>query len=101
MASSDHSAFGAVLERARRFALDIEGRTTIGPAVGGDEERMVHYDALVTDPALRRATHSLYASEHYVQAVNEAYKVVNNTVKKRAGTSDKDGASMMMVVFDR
>jgi uncharacterized protein (TIGR02391 family) len=62
---------------------------------------MALYDALVTDDALRKATRSLYVSEHYVQAVSEAYKVVNNTVKRKSGATDKDGGPMMMVVFDR
>lgn len=102
MASSDRTTVASILDRARRIALDIEGRTSLIPLPKPTEveERMDLYDTLVTDLALRKATRTLYRDEHYVQAVNEAYKVVNNTVKKKAAT-DKDGGPMMMVVFDR
>src|SRR5262245_61482254 len=102
MARSDRANIASILDRARRIALDIEERTSIVPIPQPDEarERLAHYDGLISDQALRKATRSLYASQHYVQAVTEAYKLVNNTVKKKAGTAEKDGASMMMAVFD-
>ena len=62
---------------------------------------MALYDAMVSDGSLRQATRRLFRDGYYAQAVGEAYKVVNNTVKKKASTPDKDGTPMMMAVFDR
>lgn len=107
MASSDRSGAASILDRARRIALDIETRTSLvplpAPAPPPDEatQRLALYDALVTDGSLRQATRQLFKDGHFAQAVGEAYKVVNNTVKKKANTPDKDGTPMMMAVFDR
>jgi uncharacterized protein (TIGR02391 family) len=107
MASSDRQGVASVLDRARRLALDIEARTSLvplpAPAPPPDEatQRLALYDALITDGSLRQATRRLFRDGYYAQAVNEAYKVVNNTVKKKANTPDKDGTPMMMAGFDR
>ena len=103
MASSDRSTVANVLDRARRMALDLEARTSVIPLSKPDEQqqRLALFDTLVIDASLRSATRRLFRDAHYAQAVTEAYKVVNNTVRTRAGTPTKDGTPMMMVVFDR
>jgi len=100
MSSSERAS---ILDRARKFALEVEGRTSLIPLPKptDDEERLALYDALITDAALRKATQTLYRDGYHAQAVGEAFKVVNNTVRKKAGTPTKDGTPMMMVVFDR
>jgi uncharacterized protein (TIGR02391 family) len=103
MGSSDRPTVASILDRARRFALDIEGRTSLIPLPAPDEQeqRLELLDTLVTDALLRQATRRLFRDGYYAQAVTEAYKVVNNTVKTNAKTPEKDGTPMMMAVFDR
>jgi uncharacterized protein (TIGR02391 family) len=106
MAGSDRRNVASILARARRIALDIEARTSLvplpgPPPPGEDVDRLALYDALITDGSLRQATHRLYRNGHFAEAVEAAYKVVNNTVKKKAGTPDKDGTPMMQAVFAR
>ncbi len=107
MARSDRPTVASILDKARSFALDIESRTSLvplrTPAPPPDEQaqRVAIYDTLISDGSLRQATRRLFRDGYYAQAVGEAYKVVNNTVKKKANTLDKDGTPMMMAVFDR
>jgi len=56
------------------------------------------YDSLITEQALVRATQKLFSDGHYGMAVEEAYKCLNNMVKKRSGLS-ADGASLMNSAF--
>ncbi len=107
MARSDRVGTAWILDRARGIASDIETRTSPvpipAPARSLDEAalRLALFDAVITDGSLRQATRRLFKDGHFPQAVGEAYKVVNNTVKKKANTPDKDGTPMMMAVFDR
>jgi uncharacterized protein (TIGR02391 family) len=108
MARNDTGRIGAILALARQLATDVEARTTPVPlaappaaAPEDAEQRMTRYDAVVTDGSLRQATRKLFRDAYYAQAVGEACKVVNSTVKKKAGASGRDGTPMMMAVFDR
>ena len=56
------------------------------------------FDQFVTDKDLRLASRSLFEGGHYSQAVFEAFKLLNNLVKKRSKVND-DGASLMFKVF--
>jgi uncharacterized protein (TIGR02391 family) len=56
------------------------------------------YDLLVVEPVLRESTRRLFADGHYSQAVEEAFKCLNNVVKERSGSAG-DGASLMTSVF--
>lgn len=56
------------------------------------------FDDFVTDKELRLASRSLFEGGHYSQAVFEAFKFLNNLVKKRSKVSD-DGASLVFRVF--
>src|SRR5689334_20334738 len=99
MPRNDRSPIAIVLERVRRLALDIETKTSIIPWPAEAEEnpaeqRMLLYDRVVTDGALRQATRKLFLDEHYADAVGKAYLVVNNTVKHRTKTTH-DGVDLM------
>lgn len=99
MARSDRSRIGAVLDVARKIALDLDSRTSIIPRSPDPPPNLMQlYDALITDTALKAATRKLFKDEHYWDSVGKAYLVVNNTVKKRAKTSH-DGADLMNHVF--
>jgi uncharacterized protein (TIGR02391 family) len=67
------------------------------PAENLDEPLSV-FDVLVTEQELRDTARKLFADEHYALAVEEAFKCLNNFVKRRTG-SKADGASLMTSSF--
>lgn len=56
------------------------------------------YFQLVTDGDLQDATRQLFLDKRYARAVEEAFKCLNNYVKKRIGQSI-DGAALMRNAF--
>jgi uncharacterized protein (TIGR02391 family) len=62
------------------------------------EERVVLFDALVTEAELREETRLLFVDGHYPQAVEEGFKYLNNLVKRRT-SQEADGAGLMTRVF--
>jgi uncharacterized protein (TIGR02391 family) len=56
------------------------------------------YDWLMSSDPLRSATRKLFMDGHYAEAVEEAYKCVNNTVKGKSGLS-RDGQDLMHHAF--
>lgn len=56
------------------------------------------YDALVDNEELRVTTRKLFEDGHYALAVEEAFKCVNNFVKRRSGLS-VDGRPLMEQAF--
>ena len=56
------------------------------------------YDNTVSDSTLKETTRQLFLEGHYALAVEEAYKFLNNYVKKRTGSSS-DGADLMRNAF--
>ena len=59
------------------------------------------YDELILEPQLRKKTEKLFKDGHHARAVEEAFKLLDNLVKKRAGLEGSvvSGASMMQNVF--
>jgi len=68
------------------------------PATAATDDRERLFDALVTQSSLRRTCRKLYLDGHHKSAVEEAYKLLNNTVKLKSG-STMDGKSLMEHVF--
>ena len=103
MAGSDRRGIAVVLDAVRRVALDIESATSIVPLPKGapppapqDPDGL--YDAMVTNADLRANTRKLFRDGHYAQAVEQACKLLNNSVKARCG-STKDGPDLMHHAF--
>jgi len=59
------------------------------------------YDELVINKSLRKCTEKLFRDGHHARAVEEAYKYIDNYVKRKADLvlSDLTGASLMQTVF--
>jgi uncharacterized protein (TIGR02391 family) len=58
------------------------------------------FDELITEPLLRKKTEKLYKDGHHAQAVEAAYKLLDNVVKKKAGlTGAITGSSLMQTAF--
>lgn len=88
---------------ARQRALGLaralqEVADELGVAEVRTAEPPPEFDSIVTEPELRTATRRLFLDGHYAQAVEEAFKLLNNVVKKRSGLA-LDGASLMTTAF--
>ena len=57
------------------------------------------FDLLQLHPIIKRASERLFKDGHYAQAIFEAYKALNNYVKRRSKQSDLDGKDLMAKVF--
>ena len=59
------------------------------------------YDSIVTNKTLRKKTEKLFKDGHHARAVEEAYKLLDNLVKKKACLQQTDltGAKLMQTVF--
>ena len=59
------------------------------------------YDAVITNRSLRRKTEKLFKDGHHARAVEEAFKLLDNLVKKKAELQNADitGAQLMQKVF--
>ena len=58
------------------------------------------FDDIITEPLLRRKTEKLFKDGHHARAVEEAYKLLDNIVKKRTGLKDATtGSSLMQKAF--
>lgn len=69
---------------------------------GNDEKSSSDYfDELITNKALRKKTEKLFKDGHHARAVEEAYKLLDNIVKSKAGMSQSylTGASLMQKTF--
>jgi len=58
------------------------------------------FDILVVEEPLRRVSRKLFMDGHYARAVEEAYKCLNNQVRRKAGAGRSlDGSALMKNVF--
>jgi uncharacterized protein (TIGR02391 family) len=62
-------------------------------------DRHFLYSSMVTDPELVRVSKKLFVNGHYAQAVEEAYKLLDNLIKKLSRVHDLSGAKLMKRVF--
>jgi uncharacterized protein (TIGR02391 family) len=89
------------LQLARRIQSDAQ-RLGLGPARGPrpapSKDPADLYDRLISSDPLRSATRKLFMDGHYAEAVEEAYKCLNNTVKSKS-RSARDGQNLMQHVF--
>ena len=55
------------------------------------------YDEVITNKSLRRKTEKLFKDGHHARAVEEAFKLLDNRVKKKAERQNTDltGAQLM------
>ncbi len=57
------------------------------------------FERLVTNENLRQATEKRFLSRNFADAVEAAFKCLNNAVKAKSGHVEKDGADLMRHVF--
>lgn len=66
-----------------------------------NNEKFDAYDIVVTNSKLRKKTEKLFRDGHHARAVEEAYKLIDNLVKNKAGLENTDltGAKLMQNAF--
>ena len=88
--------------RAREAARAIGAREKALPEASATSRARNDslFDLLISDPDITSATRSLFVDGHYARAVEEAFKCLNNGVRRRSGITDKDGSDLMFHAFD-
>ena len=80
--------------------LKEAGFSKVAPIICQVEKQGV-YNEVITNKSLRRKTEKLFKDGHHARAVEEAFKLLDNLVKKKAElhTTDLTGAQLMQRVF--
>lgn len=83
----------------------IKDHSEWGPKLGAPERPEsipvdLLFDRLVTHEHLRQATRSRFRSRNFTDAVEAAFKCIDNAVKEKSGVLDKDGQDLMYKVFN-
>lgn len=76
-----------------RTCPDQAGREKSGRTI------LERFDEVVINEALRSASRRLFADGHYARAVEEAFKCMNNEVKRKSEVLDSDGSGLMKRAF--
>lgn len=103
MAASSWSAGRAhnALVLAKSIASDAETIGLITPVERSESESAdaPTFDQIVDDDELRQTCRALFLDGYYALAVEEAYKCVNNIVKRLSGLNHLDGVNLMKNAF--
>lgn len=78
-------------------AVAVQPETAPGP--GSESQIVACFGLLHVHPRIRKASEPLFRDGHYGQAVLEAFKAVNNSVKEKSARGDLDGKALMAEVF--
>ena len=86
------------LSLAKRLQSEL---ATLDVSEEKKNDRGMLYDEVVTNKTLRKTTEKLFKDGHHARSVEEAYKVLDNLVKKKAELLQNDltGSSLMQTVF--
>ena len=90
-------------------AKDIQGEISVAgigsprlssePVQESKQTLLDLYDEAVTSELLRSASRELFADGHYAEAVEGAFKRLNNEVKAKSGLTELDGDRLMRQAF--
>ena len=90
-----------ILKLAKSINNDFISLGLTEKAITTEKIEISLYDEVITDRLLRSKTEKLFKDGHHARAVEEAYKLLDNIVKKHSGLSKTDmtGAKRMNNVF--
>ena len=76
-----------------------------GPKIGPPERPEaipvdLLFDRLVTNELLRKATRNRFHSRNFADAVESAFKCLDNAIRAKSGLSDKGGSDLMFTAFN-
>ena len=83
----------------------IKDPPTWGPKIGAPERPEsipvdLLFDRLVTNDPLRQATRTRFRNRNFADAVEAAFKCLDNAVKEKSGLSAKSGSDLMFTAFN-
>ena len=86
------------LHLAKKVHLELN---ELGVSDNIKPSEIVLYNEVVTNKSLKKKTEKLFKDGHHARSVEEAYKLLDNLVKKRAGLAEDEitGAKLMQHVF--
>lgn len=89
------------LETAKNINSDIVSLVGENSADISSQHNEAIYDLVISNKALRKKTEKLFKDGHYARAVEEAYKLLDNLVKKKSKLQQTDmtGVKLMQTVF--
>lgn len=90
-----------ILDLAKALNEELTSLGTINSDTSHKSRETTAFDTMITNRLLRAKTEKLFLDGHHARAVEEAYKPLDNLVKKHAGLSKKEltGAKLMQTVF--
>ena len=93
--------FTQVLQEMNLLQKELNSLDGVERQNRSSESSIDIYTHVVKDPVLRKKTEKLFRDGHHARAVEEAYKYLDNLVKKTANLSDQklSGSSFMQKVF--
>lgn len=97
LAGDAHAALAIALTLQEVVDEEGMGAAKAPPPAPLDDPNAL-FDVLITEQEVRDTTHRLFVDGHYALAVEEAFKCVNNLVKRRT-SSAADGAGLMTAAF--
>ncbi|MCL4251316.1 MAG: TIGR02391 family protein [Anaerolineae bacterium] len=90
----------SVFRNAQRLQSELNSLPgIIKPTNDRVEPVLPSLEQVVSDPDLLRYVEKLFRDGHHAQAVERAYKYLNNLVKKKASAPALDGSSLMNTTF--
>ena len=90
--------FKAFHTRTKQLYADLRGLPYVSIELQDRAAVADELDRAVKDPDLYKAVAKLFRDGHHARAVEEAFKLLNNLVKKRIQSSD-DGSKLMKNAF--
>ncbi len=98
--------YSSILLEAKKLQVELDNCAGILPKLEIQlqvpEVTVDTFDQLITDKTLRKTVEKLYRDGHHARSVEEAYKFIDNLVKKTAKLSDTNlsGSKLMTTVFN-
>lgn len=102
MPSNEYMSITSLFDSIRTIQAELEANPAVISKIVNDPSKLSEkslYNVFVTDKELRKITEKLFIDGHHARAVEEAYKLLNNLVKKRSGLINADGANLMRQSF--
>ena len=100
----DADSSGRDISKAVRALLRSVGDTRYevrhsSPLPTSARDSVALFDELVSDPRLQEVSGPLFRDRYFARSVEDAVKLLNNSVKEKSGLADRDGAALMRAAF--
>jgi uncharacterized protein (TIGR02391 family) len=87
------------MKEIHEMAYDLQKEIDSLPGVLNKSPNLDLFDVLITDSNLKKSVEKLFKNGHHARAVEEAYKYIDNLVRKKSGIPTLTGSKLMQNVF--